>query len=82
MRLHDYAHQADVILAAVPLEHRPTLLAWIAARYHPETGEQRHVSPSVDVSIRCEDCPELGTGTCDECGVLRTIMDDTEVVDD
>jgi hypothetical protein len=78
MRLHEYAHQVDTVIGAVPQEHRPTLLAWLAARFDADTGERLELPAAAEISIRCEDCPELATVKCETCPTLRA-FDDTEI---
>lgn len=81
MRLHEFAHTIDVVIDKIPQIHRPAILAWIVERWNPETGEMRKVNRSVERSIWCDDCPDEGTGKCDDCNVPPA-LDDTEVVDD
>lgn len=75
MRLHEYAHAADVIIAAVPAEHRQTLLAYLVAGYDSETGESKHRPAYQHVAIRCEDCRDLATKKCEDCSIPRAFED-------
>jgi hypothetical protein len=78
MRLAEYVHQIDVIIGAVPAEYRPSLLAWISARYNLETGRRMEVPEAIEIAVHCDDCPDIATIKCDTCPVLRA-FDDTDV---
>jgi hypothetical protein len=70
VRLSEFAHTLDVVMEAVPVEHRLTLLQFLVAGYDEATGARKHRAEYQHVAILCEDCPSLATKACETCAVV------------